>query len=104
MDLIDIKRAHMNSEVLEPTHVELPEERRKLGVRGRLVYCLYGTRPAAHAWEEHYSKRLVDQGFIRGRSSPCIFVHGERGIIVVQHGDDFHVLAIRRAWTGPRQC
>ena len=32
-------------------------------------------------------------GFIGGKSSPCIFHHGERGITTVIHGEGFTTLA-----------
>ena len=92
LDLIDIKRAHFNARPPKPTYVQLPEERRKPGRCARLQYNLYGTRAAAQAWEEHYSGKLVDAGIRPGRTCPCIFCHDDKAVLVVVHGDDFHIL------------
>ena len=50
---------------------------------------MYGTRDAAHNWEETYSEALESAGFVRGLASPCIFRHEARGLKLVVHGDDF---------------
>ena len=90
MDLIDINRAHFNAKPKEPNYVEIPPERARPGFRARLRFNLYGTRGAAAAWEEHYASLMESWGIARGRSSPCLFVHPQRGLLVVVHGDDFH--------------
>ena len=56
---------------------------------GKLIYWLYGCRPAAQAWEEHYSGVLEAVGFKRLLSSPVAFYHEERDLVGVVHGDDF---------------
>ena len=43
-------------------------------------------------WEETYSSVLTDAGFVRGKSSPCVFYHPKRHVTVVCHGDDFTAL------------
>ena len=53
---------------------------------------MYGTRDAASNWEDKYASHLISCGFTQGKSSPCIFVHKQRGIRVVVHGDDFTFL------------
>ena len=49
---------------------------------GKLIYWLHGCRPAAQAWEEHYSCVLTTVGVLRLLSSPGAFWE-------VAHGDDF---------------
>ena len=68
--------------------VLLPEELKKPGYCGELSFNLYGTRRAAAAWEEDYSAKLKEWGFIRGASCPVIFRHDEKALIIVVHGDD----------------
>ena len=58
----------------------------------KLVHWLYGFRPAAQAWEEHYSEKLENAGFIRGDATPVAFTHKARDISCVVHGDDFTFL------------
>ena len=58
------------------------------------MYWLYGCRPAAQAWEEHYSGVLESVGFARLKSSPVAFVHEERDLVGVVHGDDFVFVGI----------
>ena len=53
---------------------------------------MHGTRDAAQNWGESYGAFLEQLGFSRGKASPCIFYHGERGLRIVVHGDDFTVM------------
>ena len=89
---IDVKKAHLNGEVPEDewAFVELPPEAG--GGVARLRRWLYGMRPAARAWEEHYAKKLVEAGFRRGVSAPTAFWHPVGDISLVVHGDDFTAL------------
>ena len=89
LELLDISRAHFNGVPAEDTFVELPPERRRDGVCGKLVSNLYGTRGAAVAWEVDYSGNMEKWGFLRGVASPCIFMHSTRRLMVIVHGDDF---------------
>lgn len=87
---IDVKKAHLVPKCERDVYVELPPE---AGVQedecGKLLYWLYGCRPAAQAWEEHYSGVLEGVGFRRLTSSPVAFTHCERDLAGVVHGDDF---------------
>ena len=87
---IDVKKAHLVPRCRQDVYVELPAEA-EVGEDecGKLIYWLYGCRPAAQAWEEHYSGVLEAAGFRRLLSSPVAFYHPERDLIGVVHGDDF---------------
>ena len=50
---------------------------------------LYGMRKAASGWEDDYARRLVEDGFQRGRAVSTIFYHPKTQVRVVVHGDDF---------------
>ena len=86
----DARKAHLNPVCEEDEHIELPEE---CGVGGeycgKLNYWLYGFRPAAAAWEKHYSQLLEGVGFVKGRSCGVVFHHPERDVSLAVHGDDF---------------
>ena len=75
MLLIDVKKAHLNSECTEDVFIELPEE---VGAAqdkvGKLRRWLYGFRPAAAAWEAHYANNLEEVGFARGLADARIFL------------------------------
>ena len=87
---IDVKKAHLAALCRQLVFVELPEEAGAAPDEcGRLVYWLYGCRPAAQAWEEHYAGVLQDAGFERLMASPVAFFHKERDLMGVVHGDDF---------------
>ena len=87
---LDVKKAHLVPRCEQDIYVQLPPE---AGAEddecGKLLYWLYGCRPAGQAWEDHYSKVLVDAGFTRGVASPVIFHHAGRELWCVVHGDDF---------------
>jgi hypothetical protein len=87
---LDIKKAHLAPLCMSDVYVELPFE---AGVAddecGKLIHWLYGCRPAAQAWEEHYSALLVANGFERLKTVPVAFSHAGRDLHGVVHGDDF---------------
>ena len=87
---IDIKKAHLAPLCESDVYVELPTEAEVHEDEcGKLIHWLYGCRPAAQAWEEHYSALLVKEGFRRMQTVPVVFVHEQRDLCGVVHGDDF---------------
>ncbi len=73
---IDVEKAHLNGVVGdERACVELPDEDAEPGVCGRLNRWLYGTRPAASAWEKDYADRLEAIGFRKGMAAPTVFLN-----------------------------
>ena len=64
---------------------------------GELKFSMYGTRDAAANWEDFYSLFLMSLGFIKGKSSPCVFHSKEKGIKLMVHGDDFVAIGTRGA-------
>ncbi len=93
LSFVDISRAYFNAKLDEgqDTYVNLPEEDKDhVECCAKLLRHMYGTRAAADGWQEEYSSFLVENlGFTQGRSSPCVFRHPERQLIVSVHGDDF---------------
>ena len=87
--ILDAKKAHLHAYAEREIYVELPPERRRPGVCGRLIRSLYGTRDAPALWERFAASQLEDLGFIRGSASPCVFRHASRDLVVLIHGDDF---------------
>ena len=72
----------------------MEEGNKTAGMCGKLKKSLYGTRDAAQNWEETYTKWLVEEmGFRRGKACPCNFYHEEKDARLVDHGDDFTILA-----------
>ena len=56
---------------------------------GKLNYIMYGTRRAATNWQAHYTKVLVQNGFVTGIANNCTFHNKEKNIYCMVHGDDF---------------
>ena len=84
---VDVRKAHLIPPCDEEVYVKLPEE---FGCRVvKLRRWLYGMRRAANRWEEFYTKKLKEAGFIQGVASPVIFYNPVTGVRVVVHGDDF---------------
>ena len=87
---IDARKAHLNPECEQDVYIHLPEEAGcPPGYCGKLNYWLYGFRPAAAAWEKHYSGKLEGSGFVKGESCGVVFYHQTRDLACVVHGDDF---------------
>ena len=87
--LIDVKKAHLYGELGDhgSAFVLPPDGECEQGKCWRLRRWLYVMRPAASAWEKHYSKTLVDMGFAKGVTAATV-----RDIRCVVHGDDFTFL------------
>ena len=87
---IDARKAHLNPRCEVDEYIELPVEcGAGEGVCGKLNYWLYGFRPAASAWEKHYSELFEGVGFEKGRSCGVVFYHPGRDLSLAVHGDDF---------------
>ena len=86
---VDVKKAHLNAKCDEEAWVELPGEFNNFGRYAKLKRWLYGMRKAASGWEDVYARRLVEDGFQRGRAASTIFYHPKTQVRVVVHGDDF---------------
>ena len=55
---IDAKKAHLNPRCDQEVFIDLPDEAEAgEGMCGRLVYWLYGCRPAAQAWDNFYAEK-----------------------------------------------
>ena len=89
---IDISKAYLFAPAVhEHIYVDLPPEHHVPGQCGRLLKALYGTRAAAHAWEQEYTRTLTSLGFVAGAASSCVFTHPITKLEMVVHGDDFTV-------------
>ena len=87
---LDIKKAHVQPLCEKDVYIELPPEAEvEEDECGKLIHWLYGCREAAQAWEERYSALLKANGFERLTTVPVAFVHKERNMVGVVHGDDF---------------
>ena len=89
---IDVSRAYFYAPARKPVFVKLPEKDDTPAMCGRLNVSMYGTRDAAANWEETYAQHLISNGFLQGKSSPCVFHHPMRKVRCVVHGDDFTFL------------
>ena len=85
---VDVKKAHLNAKCDEEEWVELPNEFMKFGRYAKLKRWLFRMRKAASGWEDDYARRLVEDGFQRGRAASTIFYHPKTQVRVVVHGDD----------------
>ena len=91
---IDVKRAYFYAKSTRAIYVEIPIEDYEEGDEhrvGKLNLSLYGTRDAAQNWSKAYTAFLKSIGFVKGRASPCNFVHKARELYLSCHGDDFTI-------------
>ena len=73
-----------------PKELGLPKS-----ILAKQMNCVYGTRDAGMILEETYRAALEPMGFTTGRASPCCFVHKDRGLHLVVHGDDLTALGLQ---------
>ena len=98
---IDISKAYLHADVEDPdVYVDSPKEVEQLDgspkMCGRLLKALYGTRLAARCWEKEYTKTFEAMGFVRGKTSPCLFKHEIKGMSAFVHGDDFVISGLEK--------
>ena len=92
---LDKKKAHVIPLCEQDVYVELPAEAEVQEGRVRQVDPLVvWVQTGGQAWEEHYSALLKEHGFQRLRSVPVAFVHENRDLMGVVHGDDFVFVAL----------
>ena len=89
----DVSRAYMHAEAAPNIYVDECEEAEVEGDTEPMCWLttksMYGTRPAASQWQKEFTKTMLNAGFELGKSSPFIFDHRLRDILVFVHGDDF---------------
>ena len=74
MSFIDVKKAHLCSEVRELYVGPPPEADEPRGIDWRLQRAMCGTRDAAAAWKREWTKTLNAVGFESGVSNPACTV------------------------------
>jgi hypothetical protein len=100
MAIFDISRAHFMPEARRHLCIELPEEDRLPGEEGMVGYLLrgmYGFRDAANGWQADWQATLKSGGYDIGKANNALFYNAEKSSRGAVHGDDFYVLAGRRA-------
>ena len=94
--LVDVRRAYFYAPARRRVFVELPPEDYQPGdehMCGLLRYSLYGTRDAAHNWEEELATTLSDLKLTRGSACSCVwrgYIKG-KDIVATVHGDDIAI-------------
>ena len=69
----DIQRAYFYAPAVREVYVQLCSEDQEQGDEHRcgLLQCsVYGARGAAHDWQAGFTAKLLEAGFVRGKSSP----------------------------------
>ncbi|CAK0850901.1 unnamed protein product [Prorocentrum cordatum] len=92
----DISRAHFYGKAQRRIFVELEEESRKEYGEdkcGLLLKSWYGTQDASKIWQGDYTELLEEHGYKAGVSCPAVFYKEEDETRLLEHGDDFAVLA-----------
>lgn len=86
--LNELRRAHFYAAARRDLYIELPPEDEKghKGLLGKLKLSLYGTRDAATNSQETVASHSICLGYPGEKAH--VFVHRERGLLTVVHGDD----------------
>ena len=86
--MYDISRAHIHGVPVRRVFVELPDDEKERLARENGPD---GTVDASALWQAHYAQILKGHSFVHGLSNPALFVHVERDIRLLVHGDGFMV-------------
>jgi len=90
---VDFQNAFCQAEQRTPLHIELPPHYRAKGIEGRKMVLrlhkgLYGTVTAPKFFYEHIQAGMLSEGFRQSSSDPCLFIHNEHQVMVLQYVDD----------------
>ena len=94
----DLSKAHFNADFIREVFIKLPKADPRSSephACGKLKLSMYGNRDAAQNWEYEYGGKLIGWGFVKGKSSPCVYYHPHRKIQVYVHGVDFTAVGNR---------
>ena len=92
MMLIDISRAHFYGLAKRRVFCRLPEGHEQAGKCALLRKSMYGTLDAASIWQATYVELLKECGIEQRVGWPALFMHKERDLRFMVHGDDFVAL------------
>ena len=102
--------AYVDARAARDLYTEIPDEdpMKRPGLLGKLRLCLYGTRDAAVNWQDTLARHLETIGVRRGKGHPAVFVHEERRLQTLGHGDGYvsvrdakDLLWLRASWNKP---
>ena len=93
LEQMDVKNAYLNGVLEEtiymrqPKGYEVPGQERKLL---KLKKGLYGLKQAGRVWNDMLDQFLLEQGFTRLRSDPCIYVRINNGcpLVIIVYVDN----------------
>ena len=85
---LDYKTAFLNADVTEEICVKVAPEYEQFDENGvplvmRLLKRLYGLRQSPTNWWNTIDKHLVETGFKRLKSDPCVYTYSECGAIYI---------------------
>ena len=93
LSFIDVKKAHLCSDVLRELYIDPPPEANgQPDIVWLLQRAMYGTRDAAAAWEREWTKTLNSVGFKSGLNNRALLHCETIDALMVVHGDDFITL------------
>lgn len=92
LDFIAVRKASVHAMAEKSLCVNLPLNYHPDGMCWRLNKAMYVTRDAVQNWEPEYIQFILESGFMKGKSTPCMFAHPEKNIRVTVHGDDVSYL------------
>ena len=112
LSFVDVKKAHLCSDVLRELYVGPPPEANEPpDIVWRLQRAMYGTRDAAAVWEREWTKTFNSVGFKSGVSNPALLHCETLDASMVVHGNDFITLGdnealseVERAMSVSVQC
>lgn len=102
----DVSRAYFYAKCVRPTYVKFPDEDPRSSddsLCGRLKRSLYGMRDFPQNWHNEYVSKLIEVGYTRGNTNPCLFHCAVEDIALLVHGGDFCAVgppAALRRWQG----
>lgn len=97
IDQMDVVTAFLNGNLKEKVYMRQPkgfEEQGKEGYVCLLKKALYGLKQAPRAWYEKLNQALIDMGFKRCETEPCVYIRKTRQsmMVIAVYVDDILLL------------
>ena len=91
VDHVDVKGAFLYSKIDTDVYMEQPhgfEEHPGADQVCKLLSGLYGLKQGSKLWGNRLSTDLIKEGFEQMPTSPCVFIHREKSVILIVYVDD----------------
>jgi len=98
----DVDTAYLNADLDVPNYMYMPPGYEETDSKGKpvvihLLKSLYGLHQSGREWNKHISKVLIECGFERAKTDPCLFIKRKQDkSFILLYVDDLIIMAMTK--------